>query len=124
MSCRLLGVEMVHWNRTRFTSSACDGKYVHLAQGLSSGPVSRARGAMDELAAAVAVRKFTIDGFAGQHVGQRCICGTVAGKHSRRLLQSAKAENKENNGGHAAVAYPEDAAVRVSNAPPGLLFSR
>ena len=51
---------------------------------------------MDELAAAVAVRKFTIDGFAGQHVGQRCICGTVAGKHSRRLLQSAKAENKEN----------------------------
>ena len=51
---------------------------------------------MDELAAAVAVRKFTIDGFAGQHVAQRCICGTVAGKHSRRLLQSAKAENKEN----------------------------
>ena len=79
---------------------------------------------MDELAAAVAVRKYTIDGFAGQHVGQRCICGTVAGKHSQRLLQSAKAENKENNGGHAAVAYPEDAAVRVSNAPPVLLFSR
>ena len=84
---------------------------------------------MDELAAAVAVRKFTIDGFAGQHVGQRCICGTVAGKHSRRLLQSAKAENKENNGGHAAAgpphpAYPEGAVLLGYRTPLQCCFFR
>ena len=76
---------------------------------------------MDELFAAAAVVAMTIDGFAGQHVGQRGVCGTFAGHHSRRLLERAKSEDKENNGGYAAVGDPEDAAVQVSNAPQVLL---
>ena len=78
---------------------------------------------MDELAAAAAVTKAAIDGFAGQHLGQRGFCGTFRGHYSQWLLECAKAEDKENNGGHAAAGYPEDAAVRVSNASPVLLCS-
>ena len=75
---------------------------------------------MDELAAAAAVTKATIDGFAGQHMGQRGFCGTFRGHYSQWLLERAKAEDKENNGGHAAAGYPDRgcAAVRVSNASP------
>ena len=79
---------------------------------------------MDELAAAAAVVIMAMDCFAGQHVGQRGFCGTVCGHHSQWLLERAKAEDKEHNGGHAAAGDPEDAAVQVSHAPPVLICSQ
>ena len=57
-------------------------------------------------------------------MGQRGCCGTFGGHNSQWLLEQAKAEDKENNGSHAAAGDPEDAAVQVFNAPGVLLCSR
>ena len=92
----------------------------HSVQGrgrLSSRHVAHEWGSMDELAAAAAVVIMAMDGFAGQHVGQRGSCGTDNDNDAAMPDVESRTEDKENNSVYAAGGNPEDAPAKVLISP-------
>lgn len=76
---------------------------------------------MDELAAAAVVVSMATDGFADHEFGQRGTCGTFGTEDAARADVESTPDGKENNMGDAATGDPEDAALKVTNAPQELL---
>ena len=73
---------------------------------------------MAELAAAVQVVPMDTDANAPDSIGQRGTCGSVSDAEAASSTAETSTADKENNDAHAAARQGEDAASKVSNAPP------
>ena len=73
---------------------------------------------MNELAAAVQVESMDIDSNAPDAIEQRDRCGTISDAEAASASVEISTADKENNDAQAAAIEVEDAASKVSNAPP------